>query len=87
MMSSFFLACTRFRSLEDGTQEPEVFCELLEDPSSFLLSLDLDLDLSLLLGFDFSSPLCLEVEADCCGLVLSFLLSLDPDRDLDGDLE
>lgn len=65
----------------------EGFCELLDDPSSFPLSLDLDLDLSLLLGFDFSSPLCLEVEADCCGLVLSFFRSLDRGRDLECDFD
>lgn len=69
--------------MEDGTQKPEGFCELLNDPSSFLLSLELDLDLSL--GFDFGSPLCLEVEAGCCGLVSSSLLSLDRDRDLECD--
>lgn len=86
-MSSFFLACICFTSLEDGTEKLEGFCEILDDPSSFLLSLDLDLDLRLLLGFDFSSPLCLEVEADCCGLVLSFLRSLDRDRDLECDFD
>lgn len=86
-MSSFFLACTCFTSLQDGAQKPEGFCELLGDPSSFLLSLDLDRDLSLLLGFDFGSPLCLEVEADCCCLVLSLLLSLDRDRDLECEFD
>lgn len=81
------MSCTCFTSLEDGREELEVFCELLDDPSSFLLSLDVDLDLCLLLGFDFGSLLCLEVEADCCGLVLSFLLSLDCDRDLECDFD
>lgn len=85
---SFFLSCNRLVSFEDETEEPEVFCELLDDdPSSFRLSLELDLDLCLLLSFDRSLTLSLAAGGDCCGRVRSFLLSLDLDLDRDFDCD
>lgn len=56
-------------SLEDETHDPEVFCALLDDSSSFLLSLELDLDLCLLLSLDRDSTLSREETEGCCGLV------------------
>lgn len=84
---SLFLSCNSFVSFEDKIQEPDAFCELLDDDPSFLLSLELDLDTWLFLSFDCDSTLSLEERDGCCGRVWSFLLSWDGDRDFDRDFE